>query len=546
MTPRRFIGTPVSDGAAVGQLYLADVRPEIWTAATADEVAAAFAAVAADRAALAGRLRAAGRDEAADIVTVAALIAADPGLVDPAVAAVQAGTDAATAVRQAAEAQAGVLAALPSPELADRAGDVRQIGQAVLEQLAGAGGVPRPDAEFILVRKEVAAADLIELAEHGLVGAASVAGGGSSHAAIIARGLGLPMVTGIDPEVLETSAGARALLSADGGVLIVHPGPDDLDAVRADIRLGGVEVAPGEEGGPAATKDGQPVTLLCNVASAAEVRLGLAAGAAGVGLLRTEIPYIAALDWPSREQQARQLAPILGPLAGRLATVRLLDFSGDKIPPFLPPAVSGLAALLGHPSALADQLGAVLAAGRSTELAILVPMVSALAEVTAVRAALGRAAAQAGCSVPRLGIMVELAATAAAAERFAPAVDFFSIGTNDLTGQVLGLGRGDPAASPALAADPRVLTLIRHVVDAAATAGISVSVCGDSAADPLVLPLLIGLGIRTVSVPAAAVSRVRSWIGLLDARACAALAAKAESASSVRDALDLVRGADLG
>jgi phosphoenolpyruvate-protein kinase (PTS system EI component) len=535
----------VSDGAAVGQLYLADVRPEARTVATADQVAAAFAAVAADRAALAGRLRAAGRDEQADIVTVAALIAADPTLVDPAVAAVRAGTDAATAVRQAAEAQADMLASLPSPELADRAGDVRQIGQAVLEQLAG-GSAIRPESDFILIRQEVAAADLIELSEYGLVAAASVAGGASSHAAIIARGLGVPMVTGIDPDILAARQGAPAVLSADGGVLIVDPAPADLAAVRADTPAGTDAAAPSAQDGVANTIDGQPVTLLCNVASAAEVRLGLAAGAAGVGLLRTEISYISAPDWPGREQQAHQLAPILGLLAGRLATVRLLDFSGDKIPPFLPPGASGLAELLERPAALADQLHAVLDTGRNTELAILVPMVSALAEVAAVRDALAQAAAEASRPVPRLGIMVELAATAAAAEAFAPAVDFFSIGTNDLTGQVLGLGRDDPAASPAQAADPRVLTLIGHVIDAAAAAGISVSVCGDSAADPLVLPLLIGIGVRTVSVPAAAVGRVRDWISLLDSRACAALAAKAQSASSVQDAWDLVRGADLG
>jgi phosphoenolpyruvate-protein kinase (PTS system EI component) len=533
----RFQGTSVSSGAAIGQLHLADVNPA--GSAGADDVAAAFAAVAADRAALAARLRSAGRDSEADIVGVAALIAADSALVEPAVSAVRAGTDAAAAVRQAAEAQASVLTALPSAELAERAGDVRQIAQAVLERLAGAAA-DLPAGDFILVRREVAAADLIELSENGLVGAASVAGGGSSHAAIIARGLGLPMVTGIDPMVLTAAPGQQALIRADEGVLIIAPSPAEVAAIGSACRATGTGPGPA---GAVSTADGQHITLLCNVASAAELRLGLSAGADGVGLLRTEIPFIAASDWPDSDQQAGYLAPILMLLPGRLATVRLLDFSGDKIPPFLPPGGSGLAALLAHPSALDSQLQAILRAGRDADLAILVPMVSSLGEVAAVRQALERASEQAGVRPPRLGIMVELAGTAAAAATFAASVDFFSIGTNDLTGQVLALGRDDPAASPALAAEPRVLILIRHVVEAAGDTGIPVSVCGDSAADPLVLPLLIGAGVRAVSVPAAAVGRVRDWIAMLDAGECAALVTKALAASSAREVWELVRHA---
>ena len=333
--------------------------------------------------------------------------------------------------------------------------------------------------------------------------------------------------------------------------------------------------------GPAATADGRVITLLCNVASAAETRRGLATGAEGVGLLRTEIPFTGALAWPTLADHRAHLAPILSLLAGRPATVRLLDFSGDKIPPFLAgprgslaapaaavpvtgtgagsglgvltcsgagsdagaeagPGVAtgsgagvGLVALLAHPTALRDQLRAILEAGHAARLAVLIPMVSSPGEVDQVRAALAETAAALGVPPPRLGIMVELAATAAAAETFAPAVDFFSIGTNDLAGQVLGLDRRDPAARPALAADPRVLGLIGHVTRAAYEAGIGVSVCGDAAADAQVLPLLVGLGVDTLSVPAARVERVRSWLAALDAGGCADLAARALAAPDV-------------
>jgi phosphocarrier protein FPr len=168
-------------------------------------------------------------------------------------------------------------------------------------------------------------------------------------------------------------------------------------------------------------------------------------------------------------------------------------------------------------------------------------MVSAVREVHRVRELLTQASATLGTDVPPLGIMVELAATAAAAGAFAPAADFFSIGTNDLTGDVLGFDRHDPAAGPALAAHPRVLALISRVAEAGRRAGIPVSVCGDAAADPLVLPLLIGLGVQTISVPAARVQRVRSWLAELDTAACAALATAAMSASTVDEVRKLVR-----
>ncbi len=575
----RFRGLPVSAGTATGRLHVADSGSAV--SATPDEVRDAFAAVAAQRSALAGRLRGAGRAEEAAIVEVAALIAADSALVEPAVAAVRGGEQADTAVREAAESQAAVLERLPSPELAERAGDVRQIGQAVLDQLRGSRAAARPAGGFILVRREVSPADLIELAEAGLAGAVSVAGGASSHAAIIARGLGVPMVTGVDAAVLAAPEGQQANLDAEAGELIVGPAATELAAAA---RRNGAGQPQAQAGGPASTADGRRITVLCNVASAAETRLGLAGGAEGVGLLRTEIPYTEALAWPTLAEHRAQLAPILDLLAGQPATVRLLDFSGDKIPPFLGggrqsaagatpgritaaggtgpgrttaadgftsaggPAAGavalgpapGLAALLAHRSALSDQLRAVLEAGRRVRLSILIPMVSSLGEVAQVRDALARAASATGADLPRLGIMVELQSTAAAAQDFAPAVDFFSIGTNDLTGQVLGLDRRDPAARPALAAHPRVLALIAHVAEAGRQAGIPVSVCGDSAADPLVLPLLVGAGVDTLSVPAAQVPRVRSLLADLDYPACKALAAEALRTSTAEEAWKLV------
>ena len=535
---RRYQGVPVSGGKAAGQLYPGGPQGS-GRPAGPDEVAAAFAAVAQERSALAQQLRRDQRDEQADIVAIGGLIAADPTLIEPAVAAVRDGADAAAAVERSAAVQAGAIAALANPDLAARADDVRQVANAVLARLAGGGTSPPPAGDFILVGREVDPADLIRLAESGLVGAVSVSGGANSHAAIIARGLGIPMLAGSDPEVLAVRAGQAAILDAVAGQLIVDPSPQELAAVAppgTPARAGGTRgrghgsAAPGT---PPRTRDGQEITLLCNVASATETRLGLASGATGVGLLRTEIPFLKAAGWPSEADHRAALDPVLSLLTGRPAVVRLLDFGGDKTPPFLAGQGAGLAMLLSHPHALGDQLRAVLRSGRDTRLHVMVPMVSSPDEVAVVRAALADAAAEVGAVVPALGMMVEVAATAAAADAFTPVADFFSIGTNDLTSQVLGIDRTDPRMRPALAADPRVLALISRVVKAADAAGLSVSVCGDAAADPDVLPLLIGLGVRTLSVGAARLADVAGRIAAAGAAECAAVAARALQAANV-------------
>jgi len=552
-------GTPVSEGTAAGELYLPDAatspagppvpatgQAPVPTTVTAGDVRAAFAEVAAERSALAGRLRAAGRDHEADIVEIGALMAADPALSAPALETLRGAkpgggpakhesvlddspryplTAAAAAITAAAETQAAILAALPDENLAQRAGDVRQVAAAVTARLAGEPVLaPPPETAFILVRADVDPADLIRLVDAGhLAGAVSVGGGASSHAAIIARGLGLPMLAGADPRVLTAPAGHQAVLdaslSAGGGVLTIAPpqaGP--VPAGRALAREpGGAEASGPVLSGPVRTADGELVTILCNVASAAETRLGLANGAAGVGLLRTEIPFTRAGDWPDRAAHLAALTPVLGLLGGRRAVVRLLDFSGDKIPPF--PGAAGLPAFLRAPGALAAQLAAILQAGAGTELAIMIPMVRTPDEVDVVRVELARAAKAAGADPPPLGMMVELAATARAAPAFAGGVDFFSIGTNDLTADVLHRDRS--ALRPSDAAEREVLAAVAATVRAAGEAGIGLSVCGDAAADPVVLPRLLAIGVRTVSVGAAKVTAVARWIAGTDASAWA-------------------------
>jgi phosphoenolpyruvate-protein kinase (PTS system EI component) len=522
----RWSGQGVAPGAAVAGSWRAD-RP--LPAGVVDigpaEVEAAFAAVAADLDQVADRVRAQGRTAAADIVAVGALIAADPDLLDSAKQA--AATDPPLpAVRDAVEAYAVILDSLPDDALRERAADVRQVGRRVLERLAYPGGRGGPSGDrFVLVSGELGPADLIEHLGEGLVGAVAVRGGANSHAAIVARSVGLPLVMGVDAAVLDLPDDTDLLVDADAGAVVAEPSAAEVDRTEA-ASARAVErraLLAAERGLPHVTADGQAFGLYCNVASDVEVHLGLDMGAVGVGLVRTEIPFMAADRWPDEAEHRRALAPLLAEATGKQVTARLLDFANDKIPPFLAGTPAGLPALLGNPEALAAQIRAMIAVGRDVDLRIMVPMVVSPDEMARVRAATEAAAADLDLPVPPVGAMVETVAAVDIVDALGQVVDFFSIGSNDLTAEVLDLDRVDPRARTELAAHPRVLEMIGRVVAAADRAGLSLTVCGDAGSHPTTLPLLIGAGVRSVSVAVARVDETRWRMRRLDTDRCRAL-----------------------
>jgi phosphoenolpyruvate-protein kinase (PTS system EI component) len=280
------------------------------------------------------------------------------------------------------------------------------------------------------------------------------------------------------------------------------------------------------------TADGRAVRVLVNAATAAEVAAGLRAGAEGVGLLRTELAFLNARDWPTEAEHRRALEPVFAPLVARVATVRVLDFGADKTPPFLAGiAARGLALLLKYPEALRAQLRAITAAAEATQLRILLPLVESPEQVEAVRALLPVGAA--------LGAMIETRVAVATAAEIARAADFLSIGTNDLTADLLGADRF--AGGAAVTHDPRVLGAIASTVEAAG--GRPVEVCGEAAGDPVVMPLLVGLGVDELSVGAARVGATRAAVralwGASDlARRALTCRDAAEVAALVREAGD--------
>ncbi|MEV4535905.1 putative PEP-binding protein [Asanoa sp. NPDC049518] len=523
----RWTGQGVAPGAAVAGSWRADRPvPAITVHIGPAEVEAAFAAVAAELEQAAERQRRQGRTAAADIVEVGALIAADPDLVDSARQAADA-EQPLPAVRDAVESYATVLDSLTDEALRARAADVRQVGRRVLERLAyPEGGRDAPASDrFVLVATDIGPADLIDHLGGGLVGAVAVRGGANSHAAIVARSVGLPLVTGIDPEVLDLPDATDLLVDADAGTVVAEPSATEVARTEAatahEVERRGRLAA--ERGLPHATADGQPFGLYANVASDVEVRLALESGAIGSGLVRTELEFLEADRWPSEADHRRTLAPLLADAHGRPVTVRLLDFANDKIPPFLSPP-AGLPTLLANPAALTAQIRAIVDLGRGVGLRIMVPMVTSPDQIGPVRAIVNAASVTFGVPAPPVGAMVETVAAVREIEDLCRVVDFVSIGSNDLTSEVLDLDRVDPRARTELAAHPRVLSLIGRVVAASNAAGLPpLTVCGDAGSHPTTLPLLLGAGVRSVSVAVARIDETRWRLRRLDAGECRTL-----------------------
>ncbi|MEA2367213.1 MAG: multiphosphoryl transfer protein [Thermoleophilaceae bacterium] len=544
MSERVLSGAPASPGLAIGHARVFShpseepardsdpTRPGRPPAEEAEHAREALRRAALELERIAAGLRENGRPDEAEIVETGALMAEDPLLESAVVEAVTAdGRSAATALVEATDTHAAAIASLPDALLAARADDVRSLGRRAARIAAG---VPDEAAHngsaFVLVAEDLGPA---EVAEHGerLVGIALSAGAVTAHAAIVARSLGIPMTVLAGAELLQAAEGAPIVVDGSEGTVVLEPDASRAELARkaSDARAQARARERADSALPSVTADGRAVRVLVNAATAAELRAGLAAGAVGAGLIRTELAFLDASGWPSREQHLRMLAPLLGELPGRTATVRVLDFGGDKLPPFLHGEPRrGIELLLAHPGALRAQLAAIAQLAGEAHVRVLLPLVRSAEDVRITRAILGTLGG-AGLGAPlQLGAMIEMPEAAAAAPEIAAECDFLSVGTNDLTHATLGTDRFAHGEAPAH--DPRVLAHIAATARAARVAGIPLEVCGEAASDPLTVPLLVGLGADELSAGAARVGAVRAWVRALDFREAAELAQRALNA----------------
>lgn len=541
-------GLGASPGVAMGEALVVREAATSLAPPDADAAIAALARAAAELGTAAADLRRAGLADEAEILETNCLMAEDPVLATS-VRTLGVRLSPADALRGATEEHARLLAALPDPLLAARAADVRELGRRAARL---AEGLPPPAVlacDTILVARELGPAEVAELdlGEGRIVAVALAEGSATSHAAIVARSLGVPMAVALGGELLEIGDGTPLLLDGDSGVASIEPARAELDEAQRAMHAGARRrrSLAGLRGLPAETTDGRRIALLCNAASIAEVEAGLAAGAVGVGLLRTEIVFLQAADWPTEHAHHAAIEPLLSLLRGRVATVRTLDFGADKTPPFLEHvATRGLELTLAHPEALAAQLRAVVRAGAGTRLRLLLPLVETGQQVRAVRSLLRTALGER--RDVELGAMIESPAAARRAKEIAVEADFLSIGTNDLVASTLTLGRELPLASAATAADPAVLAHVAAVVEAAHEAGITVEICGEAAGIPELVALFVGFGVDELSVAPARVDLVRGIVRTLSSERAAALARNALQAGSADAVLRLVRSGEAG
>jgi phosphotransferase system enzyme I (PtsI) len=414
------------------------------------------------------------------------------------------------------------FAAMEDEYLRERGSDVRQVIERVLTLLSGSGTSLKLDHDgghddpLIVVAHDISPAEMIRLRGARFAGFATDLGGATSHTAIVARSMGVPAVVALGHVRTLVRDGDMVILDGANGTILVNPPEAALQEYRrlqqsylderAELAL--LKDVPSE------TLDGIPIDLYANIELPDEAELALANGAAGIGLFRSEFLFMGRPDLPSEEEQYLAYSTVVKAMQGRPVTIRTLDIGADKTldgeaTVATNPAL-GLRAIrycLAHPDLFATQLRAILRASAHGPVRILIPMIAHMHEIVATRAAIASARHELDARDQKyadrieLGAMVEVPAIAIAIEPFAAALDFLSIGTNDLIQYTLAIDRTDNEVSSLYdPLHPAVLRLIANTINAGVRVGIPVSVCGEMAGDSNLTRLLLGLGLTVFSM----------------------------------------------
>ena len=476
--------------------------------------------------------------ETAEVLTAIAQLASDRGWIRPALKAIADGVPATTACINAIETIATSFRKLGGV-MGERATDLADIRDRVVARLSGQPepGVPTPEVPSILLADDLSPADTADLDLSLIVGIATRMGGPTSHTAIIARQRGLPCVVGATA-LGDIEEGDSVLLDGAAGTLTRRLADLDADAlVAADARR---RAAIDAWAGPARTADGVSVELLANVADGEAARDASARPVDGVGLYRTELGFLNSVTEPSVQEQAAAYAEVLDAFGGRKVVVRTLDAGTDKPVPFASLAdepnpalgIRGHRLALAQPGLVSNQLDAIALAAEGHEPRpwVMAPMISTVDEA--------RGFAQ-DCRERNLraGVMVEVPAVALLAEEILREVDFVSVGTNDLTQYVMAADRLAPELAHLTDPwQPGVLRLTNFTAQAGKRVGKPVGVCGEAAADPLLACVLVGMGITSLSMAAAAVPAVGVQLEKVTSTDCERAAEAALSATTAADA----------
>ena len=460
---------------------------------------------------------------------------------------------AAFAWQTTIDARAEMVAGLDDPLLAARAADLHDVGYRVLRILVGVDGpaIRFPDHPVIVVADDLSPSDTVSLDRDKVLGFCTASGGPTAHTAIIARALSLPAIVSAGERILTLGDGPTVILNGDTGLLTLDPTEDEIAQAKS-LQQAGQKLrheAQQKATDPAVTVDGHRVEIVANIGGVAGAQDAMKSGAEGVGLLRTEFLFLERISPPTEEEQFAVYRDIAKTMQGLPIIVRTLDVGGDKPLPYIKMpeeanpflGVRGIRLCMARPEILREQIRAVLRATKYGKLRIMFPMVSDLSEWHEARALVEEVRAELGTDPVEMGIMIEVPSAAVMADVFAEHVDFFSVGTNDLTQYTLAMDRMHPQlAGKSDGLHPAVLRLINTTVQAAHKAGKWVGVCGELGADPEAVPILVGLGVDELSVTVPAIPTVKAQVRVLKYEEAQILAKKALSCGTASEVRELV------
>ncbi len=447
--------------------------------------------------------------------------------------------NAAAAWQQTYEDLAQRYSALEAPYLQERAADLRDVGRQVLSQLMGVAITPTLSEPGVLLADDLTPSDTAGLDKSIVKAICTVQGGPTSHSAIIANAMGIPAVVGLGEQLMTVGDGTPLFVDGDSGRVFINPLEETRRSYVARIQTQARQMAVAQAAAHsiAQTRDDRRIEVFANIGGIDDARAAVEAGAEGVGLFRTEFLFLDRTTAPSEEEQYQAYAEVAAVLDSRPMVLRTLDIGGDKPLPYINLGQESnpflgwraIRVSLDYPEMFRVQLRAVLRAAAEYPIKLMFPMVATLDELQAARqqVALAREElAQRGIAAPdniETGIMVEIPSTAIQADVFAREVDFFSVGTNDLTQYTLAAERGNSrVAALSDAFSPAVLTLMAKVAEAASTQGKWAGVCGELAGNPLAALPLVGMGYTELSMSPASVARVKQTIRRLHQKEIAA------------------------
>jgi phosphoenolpyruvate-protein phosphotransferase len=459
------------------------------------------------------------------------------------------------AVRSVLEEYLESFSRIEDEYLKERATDVRDVAQRLLENLSGSREKPTLPKEPVLIADDFSPADLSLLEGDHFRGIVLATGGVTSHASILAKSFEIPTVVGVEGLLEAARPGDSVIVDGNSGVVYVNPGSEivqEYDRLERDYLAFNRELDELRDL-PAETLDGHRVSLYANLGLLSDVAFSHLHGAQGIGLYRTEIPFLSHVDFPEEEEQYALYRRVVEGMKGKPVTIRTLDIGADKYPLYIRRVAPEPNPFLGWRSIrisleavelFKTQLRAILRAGAVGRVRMLVPMVSSLEELLKVKEILSEAKDELKAeAVPydpqmELGIMIEVPSAVQLASRFVREVDFFSIGTNDLVQYILAVDRSNPkVANLYEPLHPAVLSSLKQTIQAARSAGKRVGLCGEMAGDPLCALLLLGMGLEEFSMESffiPVVKRVIRTVTYQDAKSTAQICLQMDSTDEIK------------